>query len=322
MAGYVRVLESGSHLNPVRDAAREVGMGLTDGNDWNVLWSFRTAWDNRAFTSRTSDAKLLEDRATLVNHLPGTLKLASKAHLPAFARDAGLERATPTSFLLPEQLDACVAAVRAEGLLDVDGLPKWILKSKAHREVRALTSARNATRAGLAASGSAILQRRVRPLLLRGLGRAFDIGVYVVVASVVPLRVYAFDRSLVRVCERPFPTSAKAFAADRASFVIHHYSPVWTLPYFARSLAACGASAGCALRRELDRNGYNGSRVWGQMEGIAGRMLSALLPHVRTGLQRVKLRPQQTFEVREPRTQSRTRVCWIVGCCSAANGCS
>ena len=41
----------------------------------------------------------------------GTLRLASKAHLPEFARSANLANATPTSYLLPEQIDErCVAS--------------------------------------------------------------------------------------------------------------------------------------------------------------------------------------------------------------------
>ena len=56
-----------------------------------------------------------------------------------------------------------------------------LLKSKQHRNVRALV---NASRAGLVANSPAILQRRVRPLILPGLGRSFDIGLYVLVSSI------------------------------------------------------------------------------------------------------------------------------------------
>ena len=38
--------------------------------------------------------------------------------------------------------------------------------------------------------GEAIVQERVKPLLLRGLGRSFDVGLYVLVSSAHPLRAW------------------------------------------------------------------------------------------------------------------------------------
>lgn len=156
----------------------------------------------------------------------------------------------------------------------------------------------NASRASLVANAPAILQRRVRPLILPGLGRSFDIGLYVLVSSISPLRVYAYDRALVRVCEAPFPTSAAGFTAkDKSAFVINHYSPVWTLPFFARHLASCDASAACALRRALSAAGYDGAKLWRRMETIASTLLEALRPHAELGLRRVGLGAEHAFEL-------------------------
>ena len=46
--GQLRVLETGSHLDTVRNAVRAGGVGLgglTSGDDWAVLWSYRTPFE-------------------------------------------------------------------------------------------------------------------------------------------------------------------------------------------------------------------------------------------------------------------------------------
>ena len=229
----------------------------------------------------------------LVNHMPGTLRLASKSHLPSFARLAGFEDSIPTTFVLPEELDQAHHALSEHGIRDSTGLPLWVLKSKQHRHVRALM---NVSRAGLLANSPALLQRRVRPLILRGLGRAFDVGLYVLVSSVTPLRVYAYERALVRVCEAPFPNERTGFR-NSASFVVDHYAPIWTLPFFQRLLQTCDASAACALRKALDADGHDGEGLWRGMHAIAGGLLSALQPAVEVGLRHLGLNGENAFEL-------------------------
>lgn len=288
----LRILESGRHLAPVRAAANELGIpASTGGDDWEVLWSYRTPWSADALKAR---AATRARRRTLVNHMPGTLRIASKAHLPQLARAAGLGAAIPTSFNLPEDSAAAWRAVSTQGVRDGAGFPVWLLKSKQHRGVRALL---NASAAGLNASEPAIVQRRVRPLLLRGLPHAFDIGLYVLVASVRPLRVYAYERALVRFCEAPFPRDPATFVARPSSFVINHYTPIWELPFFASALRACESSAVCALRRELSAQGHDADELWHSMQRIAGSLLRALEPHIATGLQHVRLHEREVFEL-------------------------
>ena len=272
---------------------------ITDGDDWSVLWTFRTPWDTETLKRRVAQAKQTSrsrQAPFLVNHLAGTLRLASKEHLPAFLREAGLSDAAPDTFRLPEESSAALATLKGSGLWDAAGLPIWMLKSKQHRRVRPLL---NATRAALSAAAPALLQRRVRPLLLRGLGRAFDVGLYVLVSSVSPLRIYSYERALVRVCEKPFPTRASGFAtADHSSYVINHYAPLWTLPFFEGHLAACASrSAACALRRALAAEGHNATDIWARMESVAGRLLSELRPHSEVGLRRLGLDSEHAFEL-------------------------
>ena len=287
----VRVLEAGHHLDPVRSAATRLGLRLTDGEDWSVLWSYRVPWAAAALTKRVGQHG---PPPTLVNHMPGTLPLASKAHLPALAQEASVEKSIPRSFLLPEESSSLIRAVAYEGLRDTNGHPRWLLKSKQHRGVRVLPSS---SADALANYSPAIVQRRVEPLLLRGLRRAFDVGVYVLVTSIRPLRVFAYDLALVRFCEHDFPTSVAAFESDPRAFVISHYTPIWSLDFFSTALHRCNDSAACALRTRLAADGYDGDRIFREMHRISLALLAALTARVRRGLVQQRLRSEQVFEL-------------------------
>jgi len=289
----LRVLESGSHLDQVRTAAPAVQLPITTGEDWAILWSYRTAWESDVFKGRKSSGRLNNGR-TIFNHIPGTLSLASKAHLPGFVRSVGLGDAIPRSFLLPEEHDRARSTLTRDGVLGPAGWPRWIIKSKKHRGIKVL---QNATEGTLAAFSPAIVQRRVEPLLLSKVRRAFDIGLYVLVTSVRPLRVYVYDQALVRFCEKEFPTTAAGFANNEASYVIKNYAPIWTLPPFERALRACNDSAACALRTELKADGHDADLIWRRMEGLVGRLLSALLDKVQAGLARLELADEAVFEL-------------------------
>ena len=90
------------------------------------------------------------------------------------------------------------------------------------------------------------------------------------------LRVYAFDRALVRTCERAFPKTAHAFRTDPAAFVINHYTPIWELPFFADALRHCDNSAACALRRALDAQGHDGLVILGGRALVSERRAQIL----------------------------------------------
>lgn len=121
----LRVLEPGQHLQPVRVAAASAGLKITSGDEWSMLWSYRTPWASDVLKRRNKSRRAGGGFAYpfFVNHLPGTLRLASKAHLPAFARSAGLEMAVPASYLIPEQIEAARDAIISAGLRDAKGLP-------------------------------------------------------------------------------------------------------------------------------------------------------------------------------------------------------
>ena len=277
----------------VKMSATAAGMPVTPGHDWSLIWTFHTAWDSPNVIKRKRE---LPDRGKgrmLINHIPGTLRMASKAHLPAFMRSAGIPNTTPPTYQLPEEMDKFMGALSKSGLYDQHGFPVWLLKKKTHRGVRALT---NGTRAYLTAERHMMVQRRVHPLLFRGLRRSFDIGLYVLVSSIEPLRAYVYEKALVRVCEAEYPTSASDFS-NEATFVISKYTPIWNLPFFAADLAKCDNSAVCALRRKLDEQGHNSAALFGEMKAVIMKLLAQLQPSSVAGAKRMDFAPETLFEL-------------------------
>ena len=286
-------MDMASNNGRVNKAASAVGLEVTKQYNWSVLWSFHTAWDQPLTIKRKRETTDGGKGQYVINHIPGTIRLASKSHLPSFMKSVGIASTTPITYLMPEDIDNFSSAVAKNGIFDQHGLPVWLLKKKTHRGVRALT---NASREYLANEKQMMVQRRVHPLLLRGLRRSFDIGIYVLVSSIKPLRVYVFEKALVRICEKEYPTSAAGFD-DPATFVISKYTPIWQLPFFYPDLAKCEQSAACALRRALDSQGHSGAGLFKEMEGVVMKLLGQMQPSSIAGARRMEFAPEAMFEL-------------------------
>lgn len=217
-------------LKPVAQAAQKLKLAMTDGESWTLLWSYKPPWDIDSLAKRVAGGG-----PYLVNHLPGTIRLVSKAHLVRFSTElaARLPRIfgsiTPETYALPEQARLLDAAIARRGLSDAYGWPNWLAKSKQHRGIRVVGGDANQT---LSELGETLVQERVRPLLLPGLPRVFDVGLYVLVSSVRPLHVWVFNHSLVRVCLSSYPRELRTKGWVRAAFaesrryVIKEHAPL------------------------------------------------------------------------------------------------
>ena len=91
-------------LKPVAEAARKLKLATTAGDDWTVLWSYKSPWeliDSLAKRRATAGA-----RPYLVNHLPGTIRLVSKVHLVRFSAELAARLIHP--WCPPPQTPLCV----------------------------------------------------------------------------------------------------------------------------------------------------------------------------------------------------------------------
>lgn len=89
--------------------------------------------------------------------------------------------------------------------------------------------------------------------VVRACRRLWDVGVYVAVTSVDPLRIYTFDNLLIRHCSMNY--SYDLAAAPRESYVVEdEYSPPWAIPSL-RPYYVRGLSTANVLRAYLADNG-------------------------------------------------------------------
>jgi len=153
-----------------------------------------------------------------VLHVPGMRTLCDKHFLPKLAarsaRMAGVQPFSPEAFAIPSDETSFMKLIRDY---------RWVMKSGAHRGVSLLPE----TATHLPATFSGVVQRLVEPVLVDGY--ATDVGVYVLVAGVAPLRVYLWDDVLLRTCLKRFPTSDRQFQ-DLERWVVDNYQPFHQLP--------------------------------------------------------------------------------------------
>lgn len=168
-----------------------------DESSWSLRWTKRVEFD---------EYKTLLPQQK-VNHFPGNWGIGRKdnlhRHLTKCAQRFGTDvyNFHPAAWLLPQERDA-LARDMAVAECPPPGMYKnvYIVKQVASacgRRMRLLCN-------GKPPKGKWLVQRYIHdPLLIYGY--KFDLRLYVVVTSYVPLRVYLYDEGLVRFATTPYP---------------------------------------------------------------------------------------------------------------------
>ncbi|KAK8782037.1 hypothetical protein V5799_016623 [Amblyomma americanum] len=226
-----------SHLHHVTDSFRRYGYRLGGRTDpWSVLWSHEYP-----FTELASEMRELRP-GQVVNHFPGSGYITNKGSL---STDRSI-RHLPLTFKLPDQ--------KEQFLLNVAERPSamWLQKNQDHRGIHVVEPSEVSS---VSADEETFVQELIaNPLLIDG--KKFDIGVYVVMTSLEPLRVYVYRGDvLLRFCARPY--NAREFnASDVDSYVVgDDYTPIWDVPslarYYVRAHLGMRASLDAYLRDQL-----------------------------------------------------------------------
>ena len=243
----------------------EAAATLVDDDSYDVLWlmgkdEWQPANDKAARLANRVDAMPLITRK-------GPLATAGAALDWSF---------------VPKLLTTDVAQVGSGGK---DGLLTpyaYMLKGAAHHEVTPLEEApRGAALERLVANGDIVQRRVADPLLVDG--RAFDIGVYVLVSrgADASLRFSVFDDALLRFCTHEYLTPAqlraldasdRAEAARRAWVVGDAYTHAWEMP----SLVAHGLTRPDAHGREALTSHLRKERPEVAWSAVEAQMLDAV----------------------------------------------
>lgn len=216
-------------------------LGFQEGNnesDWDLLW----AHDYPFRVLSASLSKLQQHQR--VNHFPGCGYITNKVDLST-SRGG---RYIPAAFKMPEDQQAFLDYARS------NPAKQFVQKSNDHRGIRI----RDGSDANFTAD-TFIQEFIERPFLVDGY--KFDIGVYTVITSVDPLRVYVYKGDvLFRFC----PIEYYPFDPEVLDkYVVgDDYLPIWNVPSLKRYYAELGYSMKDSFDAYVRERGQNPAEMW------------------------------------------------------------
>lgn len=251
---------SEQHLKHVLAVLDRVGIKRTATNttaDWDLLWAH-----DYPFRALYPHLHRLRPHQ-LVNHFPGTGYLTNKVDL---ATTPNLHY-VPRAFKLP--------ADREELLAYAQRHPdkQFVQKHNQHRHIHVRRIAEMRLE-----DGDSFVQEFVDdPYLVDG--HKFDMGVYVTVTSVDPLRVYVYAGDvLFRYCPLPYhPFDARQL--DK--YVVgDDYMPTWEVPSLAHAYTRLGYGMRGAFDAYVRSKGQRPERIWVQVEDAIREAVLAKEKHI------------------------------------------
>jgi tubulin monoglycylase TTLL15 len=248
---YGKKLEAG-YLKHVFNVFERIGYEIGDhSTDWDVLWSH-----DYPFNVLSQHLHNLKPHQK-VNHFPGSGILTNKATL--IVSDLSV---IPKAFRIPSQYSELLQYAQEHP----DKL--WVQKDKTHRGIR-ITSVNDVK----ATENEVIVQEYVdNPFLIDG--RRFDIGLYVTITSVSPIREYVFPGDwLLRFCSKTYNPFD---AADTDKYVItDDYTPPWDIPPIAKFYSDMGCTRKEALFAYMRSIGKDPDKVNRDLEAAVRQVCYA-----------------------------------------------
>ncbi|XP_059478151.1 probable tubulin polyglutamylase ttll-15 [Neocloeon triangulifer] len=213
---WKRNLAGLDHLTHIRNVFVLLGykVSLDLNSDWDVLWAHDYPFENPLDPSPLEwQMKNLKPHQR-VNKLPGSGFVTSKVEL---ATSGGL--GIPPAFRLPQDKFKLIEYARK------NPKEKFLEKGNSHRSIRL----KSIGEINLDSTKSFVQQFIANPLLIRGY--FFDIGVYAIITSVDPLRIYRLDNDVAfRFCNEPYepfdPLNVEKYV------IADNYQPSYKEPVF------------------------------------------------------------------------------------------
>ncbi|KAL7679750.1 putative tubulin-tyrosine ligase/Tubulin polyglutamylase, ATP-grasp, subdomain 1 [Plasmopara halstedii] len=297
-----------SQFHPADDKASWEKL-LTDSAEFDLVWSTAT-------TPPLSQLVLPNQFHAKVNHIPGADQLTSP---DALYRHVGAQQKkhvkfffnfVPDHYELPRdqaQLDKAYIDARKKS----DFSPKRVRDPLVYR--RFLISERfadiedeTAHRAELFVSDedlklklhstaykgrSVVVDRYVEPLLLDN--HKFRVGFYVVVTSMDPLRLYVYDRPLIRIAKGEYPSTLKV-DTDPSTYNFDQYIAPWDFPDLTASFQELpsstreGTNAWHVVKKYLQRQGIDTKHLQDEVEATIAKLVLSSRGYFQSELAKVK----------------------------------
>nr|XP_012233938.1 PREDICTED: tubulin polyglutamylase ttll6 [Linepithema humile]XP_012233939.1 PREDICTED: tubulin polyglutamylase ttll6 [Linepithema humile] len=216
-------------------------LGFQESNnksDWDLLWAHDYPF--RALSASLS--RLREHQ--IVNHFPGCGYITNKVDLSTTRGG----RYIPAAFKMPEDRQAFLDYAKS------NPAKQFVQKLNDHRGIR-IHGSNDAN----FTAGTFIQEFIQRPFLVDGY--KFDIGVYTVITSVDPLRVYVYKGDvLFRFC----PVKYYPFDPEILDkYVVgDDYLPIWNVPSLKKYYVELGHSMKDSFDAYVREQGQNPAEMW------------------------------------------------------------
>ena len=230
------------YLQHVFNVFKQTGFAIGDqSDDWTVLWAHDYPF--KTLHNELSNMKPYQR----VNHFPGSGFVTNKVSLATTKM-----KFIPKAFSLPREKDKFLSYSKTH--------PEtmWVQKNNNHRGIEIKTS----SELNLTKEGSFIQEYVDKPFLIDG--HKFDIGIYTILTSINPLRVYIIDDdALFRFCpEEYYPFDPKV----RDKYVVHDkYLPLWKVPSLHDLYSEKGFNFKITFNQYLKSKGLDYEKAWADM---------------------------------------------------------
>lgn len=207
-------------------------------SDWDLLWAH-----DYPFRALSASLSRLQEHQ-IVNHFPGCGYITNKVDLSTTRGG----RYIPAAFKMPEDRQAFLDYAK------LNPTKQFVQKLNDHRGIR-IHSSNDAN----FTAGTFIQEFIQRPFLVDGY--KFDIGVYTVITSVDPLRVYVYKGDvLFRFC----PVKYYPFDPEILDkYVVgDDYLPIWNVPSLKKYYAELGYSMKDSFDAYVREQKQNPAEMW------------------------------------------------------------
>lgn len=235
------------NLRSMKRVFDRLGYQFVNGNktDWDVMWMIENPYDE---TTMHYDFTKLKHYQR-VNHFPGIPYLINKKYLTTNTYSKYL----PAAFEFPDMTEDFKEYVK------YNPNKKFVEKNYDNRGVKIV----NIQDIDYKNQNKFVQEFVENPLLIDD--RMFDFGVYVVIASVNPLRIYRYQGDvLARFCPEPYyPFDPK----NIDKYVVYETQKnVWQMPSLAKYCKDSEYSYKTAIESYLRDESYNVTNLWEQVD--------------------------------------------------------
>ncbi|KAJ8926545.1 hypothetical protein NQ314_021084, partial [Rhamnusium bicolor] len=235
-----------------------------NSTDWDLLWAHDYPF--RKLYQKLNNLKPHQK----VNHFPGCGYITNKVDLAT----SGLKY-IPPAFKLPVHKDKLLEYSKKYPNVS------FVQKNNDHRNIKI----QKIDEIDLDSEGTFVQEYVDKPLLVNG--HKFDIGIYTVITSVDPLRIYIYNgEALLRFC----PVKYYPFDPENLDkYVVgDDYLPTWEVPALDYYYNELGFGMRDSLNAYLQAQGKNPAVIWEQIEDSIRTVIIAKEPLITDVLKRFK----------------------------------